>query len=201
MSETRSQENHKKVEIDIALPTSAERNIEVIPEPLGQGNVPAPPELGDAGGDVGIVEVVLELKAEHLTQADGHLGIAGKVKKQLQAVADGTQPGNRSVDHMDVFHHDPVHGLSQQVGKQHFLGQAPDKELHAPGKLCGAVFSASQIGLDVVIPDDGAGNQLGEHGNIQCQIQEISLDHIGRRKNLLDTFLRSYYIWFIGLIT
>ena len=91
------QPDHRKVKHQTAFgfhPGAAHGEVDIIPEPAAQGNVPPPPEFRDGFGDVRVVEVFQESEAEHLTHADGHFRIAGKVEVDLQGVADAAQPGH-----------------------------------------------------------------------------------------------------------
>ena len=54
---------------DLPAAVAAQGDVDVIPEPGGQGDVPAPPELGHALGDIGVIEVDAELEAQHPAQA------------------------------------------------------------------------------------------------------------------------------------
>ena len=55
--------------------------------------MPAPPELGDTFGDIGIVEVLQKMKAEHAAQANGHVRIGGEIKVDLEGIGQGSYPG------------------------------------------------------------------------------------------------------------
>ena len=59
--------------------------------------MPAPPELGDAAGNVGVIEVFHKLKAQNFTKADGHIAVAGKIEKQLQIYYDVVQDGKDEI--------------------------------------------------------------------------------------------------------
>src|SRR5580704_17205253 len=59
---------------------AAERNIDVVAEPGGERDVPAPPEIADGLGSVGKLEIFDKLEAEHFSHADGHVRIAGEIE-------------------------------------------------------------------------------------------------------------------------
>ena len=67
----------------LALAVAAQGNVDVIPEPARQRNMPAPPELGDAARDIRQVEVGRTVKAEQCGQAVAHLAVARKIKVEL----------------------------------------------------------------------------------------------------------------------
>ena len=78
-----------------ALAVAAQRNVDVIPEPAGQGNVPSPPELRNAGRNIRQIKVGGTVKAHQGSEAVAHLAVPGKVKVQLQRVGNDAQPGQR----------------------------------------------------------------------------------------------------------
>ena len=39
------------------LAVAAQGDVQVVPEPAGQGDVPTPPEFLDGGADIGVVEI------------------------------------------------------------------------------------------------------------------------------------------------
>ena len=85
MPDAREQLDDEEVE-DLtpeALPVAAEGDIDILPEPAREGHMPAPPELGDGGGDIRVVEVLGKVEAQHLAHADAHHGVAGKVEIEL----------------------------------------------------------------------------------------------------------------------
>src|SRR6516162_5125733 len=92
MPETAEKENRKQIEAypGITAPVAPERNVEIISKPVGQRNMPALPEFAYRLGDVRENEVFEEAKSEHQSQANGHIGVAGEIKINLQRVANGT---------------------------------------------------------------------------------------------------------------
>ena len=67
----------------LALAVAAQRNIKVLLEPGGKRNMPLAPKVLDTCRTVGIIKVLLKLKAEHKTKSDSHIGIARKIKVYL----------------------------------------------------------------------------------------------------------------------
>jgi len=56
--------------------------------------VPTPPKLRGGTGDIWVIEVLGEFESKHTTQADGHIGISGEIKKYLESIGQGAQPGH-----------------------------------------------------------------------------------------------------------
>src|SRR5947199_6404747 len=73
-------------------PVAAERNVKVIAQKCGKRNVPASPEIGKANGRVWKTEVILQMKAEAESRADGAGGIAGEVEKNLSRESHHAEP-------------------------------------------------------------------------------------------------------------
>ena len=180
--------HHEQVE-DLplqALAVAAQRDIDILAEPAGKGHVPAPPELGDGAGDIGEVEVLGEIKAQHLAHTDGHHGVTGKIKVELERIGDDTQPdqrrgrigqahkgGGRAVGNADDVCPERADGIRQQD----LFCQTEGKQGHAFLDLLQAVTMLVnvQLGRDIPILDDGARDKLGEHDNISAEVDDVVL--------------------------
>ena len=73
-------------------PAAPQRDIEVVPKPGGQRDVPSPPKIRQGCGDIRVVEVFGEMKAEHVTQPDCHIGICGEIIVDLQRICSRSDP-------------------------------------------------------------------------------------------------------------
>ena len=94
MPESREHPDNKNVSQPLRFTylISAQRNIDIVPEPRSEALVPAPPELRDRAGDIRIVEVLGEMEAENPPQTDGRITVAREVKIELQGEAHGVEP-------------------------------------------------------------------------------------------------------------
>jgi len=54
--------------------------------------MPPTPEILYARSDVWIVEVLQEIKAKHLAEADCHVAIAGEIEVDLQGICNCGEP-------------------------------------------------------------------------------------------------------------
>ena len=79
MPKTGQKENDQRVGFcakDLLLPAFELQWIEdVIAEPGAQGNMPATPKIGNVEGKVREIEVLRQVKPEHLPQANRHIGV------------------------------------------------------------------------------------------------------------------------------
>ena len=156
-----------------AHPVAAQRNVHIFPEEGAQRDVPAPPELADAAGNEGRVEILQEAEAQHAAQADGHVGIAGKIEIQLQEEQCRRQPAGKE-GHLRRQGQGLQH-LPAQVRQQHLF---PEAQGEAEEALPQALLRHLPMrdGLrHVAVADDGAGDELGEQGHIQQQPQGVPL--------------------------
>ena len=155
------------------LPVATQRDIHIIPEPTAEAHVPATPELCDAGGQIGIIEILQEPETQNPAQADGHVGITGEVKINLQAESKGIYPGEGHGFLTGV----PVdfRQQAQLVGQEHLFAQAQQKPADAMGRIFPGGLPVIQLRGDVRIPDDGAGDELGEHGNVGTEGNQAPL--------------------------
>ena len=86
-----SAQQHGQNQVDVgtylAFPVTAQRNVEVIAQPGGQGDVPAVPEIGHAVRLIGGIEVDGETEAQQQGDTDGHVAVTREVAVYLQGVA------------------------------------------------------------------------------------------------------------------
>ena len=75
-----------------AAAAAAQRDEQIIAQPGRQRDVPAPPEVRDVRRQVRHVEVLRQLVAEQVGDADGHVGVAGEVAVDLHGVGEHGQP-------------------------------------------------------------------------------------------------------------
>ena len=180
---------HDKEVQDLTLQTlavAAQGDIHILPEPAGKGHMPAPPELGDGAGDIGIIEVLGEIKAQHPPHADAHEGVAGKVKVQLQGIGDDAQPhqrgggvckphkgGGGAVRHPDDVGPQGAYGVCQQ----HLFGKTKGEQGHALFDLLEVIAVVVDVELvgDVPVFHDGSGDELGEHDHIGTEVDDVPL--------------------------
>ena len=128
--------------------------------------MPPPPEFGDGPGDVGVIEVLQEVEAEHLAKADGHVGVAGEIVVDLQGVAQGAQPGEGGGQAVPLAK-GPVGHHRQLVGEEHLLAQTHDKPAAPGGEVRPGLFAVVDLLGHRLILDDGAGDELGEEGDVK----------------------------------
>ena len=91
---SRCKEDDQKIHIrpNLPLPVSSKRNVQILLKPGAERNVPSLPEFTDGRADVGVVEVLQKLKAEHSAESDGHIRVTGEIIVNLQGIGQRTQP-------------------------------------------------------------------------------------------------------------
>ena len=132
--------------------------------------MPAPPELGDAGGLVGAVEVQREANIQHPRQADRHVGVAGEIEIDLQGVGERGVPRfeERQARAVGGGGESDVREAAEHVGEDEFLAQAEQKDQHAVGEVPGVGADHARGGHlrnDLGRADDRAGDQMREEGD------------------------------------
>ena len=71
------------VSLCLAVAIAAQRNVEIIAEPRAQADVPAPPEILQARGEIRLAEVDHEVEAQQLRAAAGDIAVAAEVAVDL----------------------------------------------------------------------------------------------------------------------
>ena len=148
--------------------------------------MPAPPEIGDGGSQVGVVEVLFIPEAHHQPHADGHVGVGGEVQIDLEGVGQAPQPqgdGGSGLEGGQIL------GLVRQgaaedglggdgaahVCQQHFLRQAGHKPVNAVAHVLAVHVAGEDLLAHVLVADDGPGDALMEQRDVQKQPPEFGL--------------------------
>ena len=76
---------------------TAQRDVEVIPEPARQSNVPALPKFLHAAADVRIEKVAWQGYTKHAGESDGHLAVTGKIEINLQGKGQRFRCGRKAL--------------------------------------------------------------------------------------------------------
>ena len=117
-----------------AAAAAAQGEIEVIPEPLRQADVPPVPEVAGAGGEIRQVEVERQLKTQAPGHPAGHVGVSGKVAVDLKSEGINRQQYQTAVERFPAAE-EIFHDQAQIVGDHHFLEQAPEDQVDPLVKL------------------------------------------------------------------
>jgi len=152
---------------ELAHAASTHRNVQKITQPEAQGDVPAPPEIDNARGFIGRIEVVRQLHAEEEGHADSHVGIAGKIEIQLEGVCQRPHPRFGAGQRKAL-----VRGIEDAVGvggdavrQEHFLGKADEEEGHALADVgAGQRLRVGDLRAELRVAHDGAGDDIGKEG-------------------------------------
>src|SRR3954453_22185730 len=75
--------HQRRVAARLAVPVSAERDVEIIAKPARQSDVPAAPKIGEADRSIRKAEIVRHGKTEAQSHADRRGGVTGEVAENL----------------------------------------------------------------------------------------------------------------------
>ena len=137
--------------------------------------MPAPPEGGHAVRAVGVIEVRKEFKAEHLRRADGHVGIAAKVKIEHQRVQKRAQPRTADGERLRPQRLQRVKRRAEQPGENDLLRQPDDEQPHPAADALAHEFMRLQLRLHVGVLHDRPGGQLRKKRDEQGEADEVLL--------------------------
>src|SRR6185437_7682595 len=100
-------QNHRDHEIceatESTATAAAQRDVEVVAQKARQRHVPASPELDDAGGFIGRIEVLRKPDPETPCRADCYVGVAGKIEVELHRVSESATPGAEQIQPASGF--------------------------------------------------------------------------------------------------
>ena len=109
---------------------AAQRDIDIFPKPRAEGDVPTAPKLGDTFGNIWVVKVFREVKAQHSSQTDRHQRIAAEIEIDLEAVCQYAQPHKRSgnIGKSQSLHLGPQR--ADGICKQNLACKSHDEQSH-----------------------------------------------------------------------
>lgn len=161
-----------------ALPPAAQGDVEVVPEPERERDVPAPPEVRYAHGGIGVLEVLGAAEAQRPAQAQGHVAVTGEVEVQLKAVGGGAQPGEPGVQR-GARGKRGVRRRGRAAREQQLLRQpqteAPQPERPVPR----GAAAAAQLGFKVLKARERAAHDLREKGDVKQSLAEVLRSRLG----------------------
>ena len=157
-----------------AFAVSAQRDVEVFPEPGAQRDVPPPPELGDRAGEVGEVEVFLHANPEQFAQADGDVRVGGKVVVNLQHIQKGDAPGGGLVHPDAEVALDLGDERAEDVRQNQLFGKADDDAVEPVQKerTVKPALVLIDKGNKVLPLGNRAGDDLREEGQVQRRVEQ-----------------------------
>ena len=158
-----------------AAAVAAQRYVEIVAEPGGEGDVPAVPELAQVERLVGISEVLFQLESHQGGDADAQVAVAGEVAVNLQGIAqDAHQVLKTRIGH-GVFEN-PVVVLGDIVGYEEFLEHAHDDEPEADvGAPVGHGCRLLKLRQQGAGPGDGACHDEREEGQVEGILEQAHL--------------------------
>ncbi len=155
-----------------ALTVSAQRDVQIIPQPGGEADMPAPPEIAWVGRKIRIPEVHHDIESHELSESTSHITIGGKVAKDLQGKSVDPQHHGAGTP-LDAAGEHLVGDPGDIVPDDHLLEEPPEKE---PGSGLnirpGDDALMGHLGKQVGGPFNRPGHQLGEQGNKEGIIQK-----------------------------
>jgi len=151
--------------------------------------MPPPPEIGNTAGDIGIIKVLKELKAQHLSETYSHIGISGKVEIQLEGIEDYSQPRAENRPFILRKSGEGVPHCSCGIGKEHLFRETGNKGPETGGKEADAVFSFSELIVNVLVSDYRTCYQLWEESYVCAEgcktflyprVSPVYVDNVGQ---------------------
>ncbi len=133
--------------------------------------MPASPELANAARAIRAVEVLGEAESDHASEADRHVGVAGKIVEDLHRVGEDPYPGIRRVRRGKAER--GICNTGDAVGNQNLLREPDHEALCSGAELWKRVGSASQLRGNVPVANDRSGDELREEANVRRHVDVV----------------------------
>ena len=158
------------------LLVTAQRDVEIFPEPGSQRDMPSAPELGNGGRHVRVIKVFKELESKHFSQADSHIRVSGEIVIDLKRIKYRCDPYYLRRHGIRIICIDSVSRLCHGVCDDDLLTETKDKSADSFCGLFHGDRSVFQLIVNIFIPYDGARDKLGEERDIQSQVYDLLLN-------------------------
>jgi len=154
-----------------------DRVIQVGSQIARQRDVPTRPEIDDAGGLVRRTEIQREANAEHLREAERHVGIPGEVEIELQRIGDARAPRRPELQAARRGEA-RVRVGRDGIREQHFLREADREQRTAHRQVFRAeavAFRVGELRHHFLVMQDRPGDQVREERHEQHVAQQAAL--------------------------
>ena len=142
------------------MAAAAQRNVNVIANPRAERDVPPGPEIAEAGGSVGVVEIFGKAHAEHLGEAERDVGVAAEIEENAGGERGEKEPGLGGGEGEEILFVERE-GDREVVGEQDFFAEPKGHALGAGGDIgkFDAAEGLGQGGGEILIAFDWAGDE------------------------------------------
>ena len=137
--------------------------------------MPPAPELRDGARNVGVIEVLLEMEPEHSSQADGHVGVPGKVEVNLHCVGNRPDPGC-SCGLRGGEGEDAIRQKAHVVRDQYLLAESKDEPGHAFREVLAGLEPVLNLVSDRSEAHDWSRDKLRKQGQVQRHVEGVALN-------------------------
>ena len=151
--------------------------------------MPAPPELFNGKGTVGMLKVFSEMESEHPPQTDCHVTVSAEVKINLHGIGNGPKPRAYDIQRIYPLPKYLIRSYRHSIGNQNLFRQAADKTSQAKGRLPGIHAAAVNFQGNISVLYNGPRNQLGKERDVQKHFAEIPLNLHLSPVNVNDTIM------------
>ena len=122
-----------------------------------------------------MAEILLVVEAEHPRQSDSHIGVSAEVEVYLEEVGDSADPGDGDVDLARGGAEHRIGSNRHRIRHKHLLRQAHAKAPETRGHALKRDGTSIELGFDIVVFDDRAGDELRKERDVQKNLQIASL--------------------------
>ena len=168
--------NHQDAQIGAhgGVAVAAQRDVQIILQPLGERDVPPFPEVARRVGLVRRVEVLGQVEAHQHGHTDGNVGVTREVGIHLQRVDEQCGEVLKSGEQRGVVEN-AVHEVDGEVvAHNQFLGQTVQDPEHGDAELPSAQEEfLVELRHKLVGTHDGTRHQLREEGDIETEVQHV----------------------------
>ena len=178
MPQPREKKHGHDMRVFVSTARTAERNIDILGEPLHERAVPAMPQLDCIAREKGIEKVVHQAYAEQFRRAFRYVAVSREITVNLQGKSHGPDHTPEAVVQPDVSGMAVICNIDPErhpVGNDTFLEQSPQNQPR-PLDRSGIIPAArgQELGQQLGGALDGAGHKLWEERNEHAEGHDVA---------------------------
>ena len=167
-------EHYPEIGAEAGATVAAERDVQVVLQPLAERYVPAFPEIGRVGRLVGRVEVFGKIEAHEHGHAYGDVGVARKIGIHLQRIAEKRHEVLETREEQRVLEHAVYEVHSNVIAQDNLFGQPVQHPEHGQAKLPPRQTErAVELGDELACADYRPGHQLRKEAHVETEVKDI----------------------------
>ena len=159
----------------LPAPVSAQRNVDIVPEPCTQRDMPSSPEVFYGRGKIGMVKVTDHIDPHAPGRPAGHIGAGHEVRVELDAVQSARGQHVHALISGSI-REDRIHHDARLVGDHKLQEHSPQDQMEAPHQIFRLEpMRLCELSAQLAVPGDRSLNDVRKERNKERIFKRVLL--------------------------